>query len=136
MGYLTTHTYRKPKYGWSETDKDQTFILLRLEELPIRRQKAITIKQKVEMEKAIRVGQQIEIGMSVENLKNELANPIYIEDSSFVFLGKNKIIGRFEVKNNKVKSITYGRFHLNDSIFDLDSIALRSVIEEKLEGVK
>ena len=124
IGDLTTHTYRKPKYGWSDTDKDQTFILLELEE------------SSVKTKKTIKFGKKIEIGTSIKTLKSELGEPIYIKDSNFVFLGKNKIIGKFDIKNDKVRSITYGHFNLNDSIFELDSVALRKVVEKKLKGLR
>jgi hypothetical protein len=118
IGTLTTHTYRKPKYGWSETDKDQDFILLQLDGLPIK------------------IGKSIQIGSSFEELTNELGKPIYQIDSSFVFLGKNKIIGQFNFKNGQLESLTYGRYNLTDDIFDVDSIARKEMIEEKLKVKK
>ena len=118
IGTLTTHTFRKPKYGWSETDKDQTFILLQLDGKPIK------------------IGESIEVGMLVENLERELGKPVYQVDSTIVYLGKNKIIGRFNIDKGKVESITYGRFNLNDSIFELERIIQREIIEEKLKGIK
>jgi hypothetical protein len=118
IGTLTTHTYRKPKYGWSETDKDQTFILLLLDG------------------ESVIIGKSIKIGATFDELTNELGEPIYSIDSSFVFLGKNRFIGRFNIVNGQVESLAYGRFNLNDSVFTMDSVSLREIVEEKLKGIK
>ncbi|MEM7659986.1 MAG: hypothetical protein AAF399_28000, partial [Bacteroidota bacterium] len=88
IGTLTTHTYRKPEYGWSETDKDQTFILLQLDGKPIT------------------IGESIQIGISPEELIHELGKPIYQSDSIFTFLGKNNIVGQFSFENGKLRSVT------------------------------
>ena len=118
IGTLTTHTYRKPKYGWSKTDKDQTFILLHLDGKPIK------------------IGKSIQIGISYDEIINELGEPIYQGDSTFTFLGKNKVIGQFNYKNGKLESLTYGRFNLADDIFEIDSISRKEIIEEKLKREK
>ena len=118
IGILTTHTYRKPKYGWSETDNDQTFILLQIDE------------------KTIKVGKSIQVGGSLVDLKMELGEPIYKTDSTFVFLGKNKMIGRFHIKNGLIESFSYGRFNLIDDIFEIDSLKRKEIIEEKLKGLE
>jgi|GEM_PF-2810386 len=115
IGTLITHTYRKPGYGWSEEDKDQTFILLNLNE------------------GIIKIGKSIQIGSSYEDLTKEIGEPIYQNDSSFVFLGKNKVVGQFDFKNGQVESLIYGRFNLGDEVFDMDSASLKVIIEEKLK---
>ena len=117
IGSLITHTYRKPKYGWSEQDKDQTFILLRLHGGPIS------------------IGSSIQIGTTLEEVSKELGDPIYHTDSSFVFLGKNKFIGKLKITNGHVESLTYGRFNLADSIFTVDHESLKSMVEDKLEEI-
>ncbi len=118
IGTLTTHTYFKPKYGWSDKDKDQTFILLELDGRPIK------------------IGKSIQIGMTLHELKSELGQPIYQVDSSFVFLGKNKVIGKFNFKNGLLESLTYGRFTLIDEIFTVDSLERKAIIEQKLKSKK
>ncbi len=115
IGTLTTHTYRKPKYGWSDTDDDQTFILLQLDGKPIM------------------IGKSIQVGISLNKLILELGNPIYQSDSTFTFLGKNKIIGQFSFDKGKLRSLTYGRYNLSDNIFEIDSISRKEIIEEKLK---
>ncbi len=115
IGRLTTHTYRKSKYGWAATDKDQTFILLHLNGQPIT------------------IGKTIQIGITFKNLIKELGKPIYQIDSTFIFLGKNKIVGQFNFNNQKLESLTYGRFNLMDEIFEIDSISRKEIIEEKLK---
>jgi len=114
IGTLTTHTYMKPKYGWSETDKDQTFILLQLNGQPIK------------------IGKSIQIGMPFQELVSELGKPIFQADSTFTFLGKNKVVGQFVFEKEKLTSLTYGRFNLTDEIFELDSVSRQKIIEEKL----
>ncbi|MEO1518751.1 MAG: hypothetical protein AAFV95_27300 [Bacteroidota bacterium] len=116
IGILTTHTYFKPSYGWSETDKDQTFILLHL------------------FGKAIKLGKTIEIGMSMDALTEELGQPLYQRDSSYVFLGKNNFIGQFRFENGTLQSLTYGRYNLPDEIFGLSKTEKRRMVEEKLKG--
>ena len=118
IGTLTTHTYRKPKYGWSETDQDQTFILLQLDGKPIK------------------IGESIQVGISIEELNDELGKPIYQSDSTFTFLGKNKIVGQFSFKNGKLHSLTYGRYNLEDNIFMIDSESRKEIIEEILNRKK
>lgn len=118
IGTLTTHTYRKPKYGWSETDKDQTFILLQLDGNPIK------------------IGKSIQVGISLEELIDELGKPIYQSDSTFTFLGKNKIVGQFNFEDDKLGSLTYGRYNLTDDIFEIDSLSRKEIIEEKLKRKK
>jgi len=112
IGTLTTHTYWKPNYGWSEMDKDQTFIHLQLDE------------------DVIQVGKFIKVGSTFKELQKELGQPIYKIDSLFVFLGKNKIIGQFQFENGLLKSLTYGRYNLPNKIFDVDSIERKKMIEE------
>jgi hypothetical protein len=112
IGTLTTHTYRKPTYGWSETDKDQTFILLQLDGKPIK------------------IGKSIQVGISIEELIDELGKPIYQSDSTFTFLGINKVVGQFNFQNRLLASLTYGRYNLPDEIFKIDSISRKEIIEE------
>jgi len=114
IGTLTTHTYNKPKYGWKASDKDQTFILLQVDD------------------NLIQFGKSIQVGNTFKELTTELGEPIYQVDSSFVFLGKNKIIGKFKFKNSLIQSYTYGRFNLKDEIFEMDSIKRKEIIEEDI----
>lgn len=116
IGRLITHTYRKPGYGWSETDKDQTFIQLKIYQNPIK------------------IGNSIQVGKNIKEIELELGQPIYRNDSNIVFLGKNYIIGSFNVKNNKVKSFTYGRYNLPNEIFKLDSLKRKERIQKIFKG--
>lgn len=118
IGTLTTHTYNKPQYGWRASDKDQTFILLQVDN------------------NLIEIGNSIQVGNTYNELIIELGEPIYQVDSSIVFLGKNKIIGRFKFENSLIQSYTYGRFNLKDEIYEMDSIMRRKTIEEDiLKGI-
>ncbi len=116
IGTLITHTYRKPGYGWSETDKDQTFIQINIYQNPIK------------------IGNSIQVGRNIKEIELELGKPIYQIDSNIVFLGKNNIIGIFKLKNKKVKSFTYGRYNLPDDIFELDSLKRKEIIQKILKG--
>lgn len=116
IGTLITHTYRKHVYGWSETDKDQTFIQLIIYQNPIK------------------IGNSIQVGRNIKEIELELGKPIYQIDSNIVFLGKNNIIGIFKLKNKKVKSFTYGRYNLPDDIFELDSLKRKEIIQKVLKG--
>jgi hypothetical protein len=118
IGTLTTHTYRKPKYGWAAEDKDQTFILLRL------------------TSGSIKIGKSIKIGQPRDEVKLELGQPIYQDSSRILFVGKNKVIALFGHSNGLISSITYGRFNLTDDIFNIDSISRQRVIIEKLGGLR
>lgn len=118
IGTLTTHTYRKPGYGWSETDKDQTFILLYLYGRPLK------------------VGKSIRTGISFEELTHELGKPVYQVDSSFVFLGKNKVVGSFHFQNGRLASFLYGRYNLTNEIFKMDSLSRKNIIEGLLKREK
>ena len=118
IGELMTHTYYKSAYGWAETDKDQTFISL----------KAIGGD--------IKVNDAVKIGASLNEVLKVLGNPISQSDSSFIFLGKNKVIGHFDVEKGKVRSFVYGRFNLHDSIFEKDSASIMKVLKDKLEESK
>jgi hypothetical protein len=114
VGLLFTHTYMKPTYGWSEKDKDQTFILMQLYGSPIK------------------IGNSIKVGCTFDDLQTELGKPVYQIDSSFVFLGKNKVVAHFDLKNGVVESLKYGRFNLTDEIFIIDSVSRKEILEEKL----
>lgn len=118
IGTLTTHTFRKPLYGWSEKDKDQTFILLKSDG------------------ELLKIGKSIKVGSYTEELIKELGEPIYQIDSDLVFLGRNNVIGKFTIQNSIVKSFVYGRFNLPEKVFDTDSIKRREIIEGKLKGLK
>lgn len=115
IGTLTTHTYRKPKYGWSESDKDQTFIYLETHA------------------PTLRIGKSIRVGGTIREVKMELGEPIYQSDTSFIFLGKNKVAGSFNVKNGQITSFSYGRYNFPDDIFEIDSMSRVNLITEKLK---
>lgn len=118
MATLITHTYMKPVYGWAKTDKDQTFILLNMND------------------NLGGIGKSIRIGATLAELKTELGEPIYREDSTHVFLGKNKVVGQFNFRNGLVQTFTYVRLNLDDDIFAMDSIARKEIIEDKLKKAK
>lgn len=116
IGTLITHTFRKPGYGWSEKDKDQTFIQLKI------------------YQNSIKIGNSIQVGKNIKEVELELGKPIYQSDSNIVFLGKNNIIGSFNVKNNKIISFTYGRYNLPYEIFKLDSLKRKELIQKIFKG--
>ena len=119
VGNLTTHTYRKSRYGWAVDDKDQMFILLQL------------------TNGTIKIGRSIRVGCTIEQVKSELGQPIYCDgDSSFVFLARNKTIAKFNTSKEVVTSITYGRFNLSDDLFLRDSITRRQIVVGTLRGLK
>jgi hypothetical protein len=104
IGSLTTHTYYKKNKGWSTSDTDQTFIQIDLNSA------------------LITIGESIKVGATVEELFFELGKPIAQSDEEITFLGKNFVVGKFQLKNSKVTSFKYGRYNLPIEIFEADSL--------------
>jgi len=100
VGSLIMHTYWKEPYGWSENDKDQDFIFLFLQN------DAIPLKD------------DVRVGSDSKTLITSLGIPFIQSDTAIYYFGSNHVMAKFEMKNDKIITIKYGRFAIPDSILN------------------
>ncbi|BDD06500.1 hypothetical protein AUTU_39830 (plasmid) [Aureibacter tunicatorum] len=115
-GSLVTHTYFREPSGWTASDEYQTFIGL------------------VSTSPFFSVNDSIGVGSSKLDIEHLLGLPIMIEDSTFIHLGLNNVIGQFKYNNDTVTKFKYFHYSLNDEIYMLDSSKVQKEVRKFLEG--